>query len=136
MVIDTSALLAILWNEPERPTFLELIYSDPALAISTITHCEAAIVAKARTQDTAIVTVLDELIQELKLEIVPVDLDMALAARSAYFRFGRGFHRARLNFADCFSYGLAKQRKQPLLFKGNDFALTDIVPACSRETPQ
>jgi ribonuclease VapC len=129
MVIDTSALLAILWNEPERSIFLELIYSDPALAISAITHCEAAVVARARTNNMDIVMALDDLIRELELEIVPVDLDMALAARAAYFQFGKGFHPARLNFADCFSYSLAKQRDEYLLFKGGDFHLTDVRPA-------
>jgi ribonuclease VapC len=129
MVIDTSALLAILWDEPERATFLDVIYSNPALAISAVTYCEASIVLAARIRNVEAVKVLDQMIDELKLEVVSVDLNALLAARSAYFRYGKGFHPARLNFADCFSYGLAKQRDEALLFKGQDFRQTDISPA-------
>jgi ribonuclease VapC len=129
MVIDTSALLAILWDEPERATFLNVIYSDPALAISAVTYCEASIVLAARIKDVEAVKVLDEMINELQVEVVSIDLSTSFAARSAYFRYGKGFHPARLNFADCFSYSLAKQRDETLLFKGQDFRQTDVRPA-------
>jgi ribonuclease VapC len=128
MVIDTSALLAILWHEPERSAFLDIISSDPALAISAVTYCEASIVLAARINVEA-VKVLDEMINELQLEVVSIDLSASFAARSAYFRYGKGFHPARLNFADCFSYSLAKQRDEMLLFKGQDFRQTDVRPA-------
>jgi ribonuclease VapC len=129
MVIDTSALLAILWNEPERETFLGVIYADPAVAVSAVTYCEASIVLAARLKEIKAVKVLDQMIDELQLEVVSVDLSASLAARFAYFRYGKGFHPARLNFADCFSYSLAKQRDETLLFKGQDFRQTDVRPA-------
>jgi ribonuclease VapC len=72
---------------------------------------------------------VDEFVRDLEIEIAAATIEDALAAREAYFRFGRGYHRAQLNLADCFSYALAKSRGAPLLFKGDDFSQTDVAPA-------
>lgn len=128
-MIDTSALLAILLDEPERRAFNELIEAAPVRVISAANWLEAAIIIDDRlgyegSRD------LEFLIHEALLEIVAVDLEQARLAREAYRRFGRGNHRAALNYGDTFAYALAKLRDEPLLFKGGDFALTDIAPAC------
>ncbi len=86
-------------------------------------------VLAGRTGDAVLWLPLDELIRDMNLEIVAHDADLARVAREAFLRFGKGRHRARLNFGDCASYALAKTRDVPLLFKGSDFARTDIVPA-------
>src|SRR5215212_1740574 len=129
MVIDTSALLAIVWHEPEREVFLDIILSTWDQAVSAVSYFEASILIATRKRNVLAVTLLDDMMLELQPAVVQVDSEMVLAARSAYFRFGKGFHPARLNFADCFSYTLSKQRNEPLLFKGNDFSQTDIIAA-------
>jgi ribonuclease VapC len=129
MVIDTSAVLAILQDEPERRAFNERIEAAPVRAMSVANWLEAAIIVDDRLgfegrRD------LQFLIQEAEVQLMPVDLDQATVAREAYRRFGRGNHPAALNYGDCFAYALAKLRGEPLLFKGRDFARTDIVAAC------
>jgi ribonuclease VapC len=128
MVIDTSAIVAILLNEPESPALTTLIARSPSRAMSAMSRLEADIVALGRL-DVAGLAALDRIIASLDLEIVPFDGDQATLAREAFMRFGKGRHRAGLNFGDCAAYALAKQRGEKLLFKGTDFAATDLAPA-------
>lgn len=129
MVIDTSAIIAVIFDEPECDTFIGLLSLQSFLAISAVTYQEASIVTAGKKRDVAAAALVDDFIADLAVSIAPVDFDMASAAREAYFHFGRGWHPANLNLADCFAYALAKMRNEPLLFKGDDFAQTDIVPA-------
>jgi len=129
MVLDTSAIIAILFGEPEREPFSDIIATEPALAVSAVTAYESAIVTASKKRDRRAAGLVDEFIAQVAIEIVPADAAQTLAAREAYLRFGRGWHAAGLNLADCFSYALAHTRGEPLLFKGNDFNATDIVPA-------
>lgn len=131
MVIDTSAVIAIVFGESERAAFAELLLREPVFAIPAAILYESSVVAFGKKQNAGILRVVDDLIRDLEVEIVALDVQGALAAREAYFRFGRGYHPAQLNLADCFSYSLAKTRNEPLLFKGNDFSKTDIIPAWS-----
>jgi len=128
MVIDTSAVIAILTDEPERPTFTRWIEADPVRLISAATLLEAALVIESRKGEHA-GRELDLLLHRARFEVVPVDEDQVTIARAAFRRWGKGRDRAGLNFGDCFSYALAKSRGEPLLFKGQDFAQTDVVCA-------
>jgi ribonuclease VapC len=129
MVLDSSALVAILCGEQERDIFLRAIAADPILLLSAATFHEASVVVAARKANPSAALLVDEFVTTAGIDVVPFDLEGAKAARDAYLRFGRGYHPARLNLADCFSYALAKTHQQPLLFKGDDFTKTDIVPA-------
>ena len=133
MVIDTSALLAILWNEPNSPHLLDAIELDPRLRISAASIVESGIVVQARHGDAG-ERELDALIHRLAIDVVPVTAEQADIARSAYRRYGKGRHEAALNYGDCFSYALAAVADEPLLFVGTDFSQTDVrVAATSRE---
>jgi len=125
MVIDTSALLAILQNKPERRSFNAAIESADTRMISTATFVEASIVIGARYGSDGLRD-LDLFIAKAAIELVPVDVDQAHEARDAHARFGKGRHPAGLNFGDCFSYALARVLGEPLLFEGEDFAQTDV----------
>ncbi len=128
MIVDTSALLAILQAEPESRLFAEAIEAVSRPTLSVVSFVEASMVLDARHgaegRDR-----LDRMIRESRMEIAPVDLEQAQIAREAFRDFGKGRHAARLNFGDCFAYALARQRGEPLLFKGDDFARTDIRAA-------
>ena len=128
MIVDTSALLAILQAEPESRLLAEAIESVSQPTISVVSFVEASIVLDARHgaegRDR-----LDRVIRESRMEIAPVDLEQAQLAREAFRDFGKGGQPARLNFGDCFVYALARQRGEPLLFKGDDFTRTDIRAA-------
>ena len=126
MVIDSSALLAILFDEPERRSFNQMIEADPVRLLSAANFVEAALVVEARLGEAG-GREFDLFIHRAEIEIVPVDADQAEIARRAYRRYGKGRHRAGLNFGDCFAYALAKTRGEPLLFKGEDFAATDVA---------
>ena len=128
MVVDTSALLAILQDEPERRAMNEALEAADSRSMSMATFVETSIVLEARFGATA-VRDLDLFIERAGIELVDVDLEQGRAARRAFVRYGKGRHRAGLNFGDCFSYALAIVRNESLLFKGGDFALTDAVPA-------
>ena len=128
MVIDTSALIAILADEPERRGFNERIEADPKRRVSAATVLEASIVLETRSGEIA-GRELDLLLHRAKVEVVPVDADQIEIARAAFRRYGKGRHPAGLNFGDCFSYALAKSVGEPLLFKGGDFAQTDLRSA-------
>jgi len=125
VVIDTSAIVAILFDEPERRQFGELIEADENRLLSAATFLEAALIVEARRGEAA-GRELDLLIHRARISIIPVDAEQAEVARLAWRRYGRGRHAAGLNFGDCFSYALARVAGEPLLAKGNDFAQTDI----------
>ena len=129
LVIDSSALIAILANEPEAESCAKAIRAALHRRISAATFVEAAIVIDSRGDPVANRR-LDDLIRETSISIEPVDEEQAVIARVAYRDFGRGSgHPARLNFGDCFAYALARRRGEPLLFKGDDFGHTDIASA-------
>jgi ribonuclease VapC len=127
MVVDTSALVAIFLLEPEAEQFAHTILETPKAAISVANLLEAAIILDARIghEDSS---ELDEFIANVGLEVEPVTLDQVRVARQAYRIYGRGNHPAALNFGDCFAYALARTTGLPLLFKGDDFAQTDVTP--------
>ncbi len=128
MVVDTSALAAILFDEPERRSFNEKIEADPVRLLSAASFVEAAVVIEARLGETG-GRELDLFLHRAGIEVVAFDADQAESARRALRRYGKGRHPAGLNFGDCFAYALAMARREQLLFKGSDFALTD-VPRC------
>lgn len=125
MVIDTSALVAMLNNEPEAERFETAVEADQVRLMSTASYLETAIVIETRLGEPG-GRELDLWLHRAAVDLVGVDSDQADAARVAYRMYGKGRHRAGLNYGDCFSYALAKVSGQPLLFKGDDFALTDI----------
>ncbi len=136
MVIDPSALIAILSDEPERRAFTEAIERANTRLLSAASFVETSIVIENKhgydgRRD------LDLFIAAAGIEIVEVDEDQARFGRDAFRRYGKGHHAAGLNFGDCFSYALAKATGFPLLFKGNDFTQTDIpaVPTGSTSQP-
>jgi ribonuclease VapC len=128
IVIDSSALVAILRDEPERRPFIDAIVDHGEPRISAATYVEASMVMELRLGDRG-GREIDVLIEDVGMAIVPVDQAQATIAREAFRRFGKGRHRAALNFGDCFVYALAKILDAPVLFKGDDFALTDIKRA-------
>ncbi len=128
MVIDTSAIIAILLVEPETDTFAEILAANPPWAISAVTFHETSVVMAGKAKKAG-VRLFDDFILDLAIEVSPVRIEDAIAAREAYFKYGRGYHPAGLNLADCFAYALAQTRGEPLLFKGDDFSKTDLVPA-------
>ena len=127
MVVDTSALLAILQDEPERRRFNEALESADSRLISAATFVEVSIIIESRYGAEG-VRDLDLLLERAALELIPVDVEQARAARVAYSRFGKGRHPAALSYGDCFSYALARVLGEPLLFKGGDFSHTDVQP--------
>jgi len=129
IVIDTSAIMAILLNEPEADACVEVIETESDIVISSGTLAETLIVAGRRNLRAEAEMLLDG----LGLDVVPVTAASAKRIADAYTRWGKGMHRASLNFGDCFAYELAKNRGSPLLFVGEDFSHTDIIDA--RSTP-
>jgi len=125
MVIDTSALLAILQDEPERRALNEAIEAADSRAMSVVTFVEISIVLEARHGAEG-VRDFDLFVEKAAIDLVPVDLDQARVARRAFTRFGKGRHRAGLNFGDCFAYALASVLGEPLLCKGDNFMHTDL----------
>lgn len=125
MVIDTSAIVAIALNEPDAAELEVRIADDPVRLISAATVLEATIVLETRLGDAG-GREFDLWLLKIGAEIVPVDAEQAGAARRAWRRYGKGRHAAALNYGDCFSYALAHTRGEPLLFKGEDFAKTDL----------
>ncbi len=128
MVIDTSAIVAILSDEPERRAFNQAIESASSCVISAASFVEASIVLEnSRGYDG--LRDFDLFLASAGIEIIPVDVEQARVARGAFRRYGKGRHPAALNYGDCFSYALAKTTGLPLLFKGQDFSKTDIAAA-------
>ena len=126
MVIDTSALAAIFFGEPERQNFLTAITSTATRLVSAATVLETGIVIESRLGDSA-GREFDLFLVRANLRIVPVDAEQTELARSAWRRFGKGRHAAALNYGDCFVYALAKWSGEPLLAKGTDFSSADIA---------
>lgn len=125
MVVDTSALIAVLLGEPERDRFVDLLAEADDPLISAATLVEASIVMLAKTGPDGVGD-LDDLLAAAAVRCVAVDATQAQIARDAFERFGKGRSLAGLNYGDCFSYALATATNRPLLFKGEDFEHTDI----------
>ncbi len=135
MIVDTSAIIAILRGEPAAEQLAEAILAAGAARISAASYVEAAAVVD-RVGDPVLSRRLDELLALLGIEPAPFDAAQARAARAAYADFGKGSgHPAGLNFGDCLSYGLAKAAGEPLLFVGNDFGQTDLHAALEDASP-
>ena len=122
MIVDTSALIAVLRREPEADGFVESLFASSAVRVSAGTLLETRIVAE-RDGGTA---ELAELLEVIGVDVVPVDARQVDLAFDGFRRFGKGRHPAGLNFGDLFAYALARALDAPLLFKGNDFARTDV----------
>jgi ribonuclease VapC len=125
MVLDTSAVLALLLDEPEAEEFRAAVEEDTTRLLSAATLLETALVIEARKGEPG-GRELDLLIHKAEIVVVAVDAEQASEARRAYRRFGKGRHAAGLNFGDIFAYALARTSGEPLLFKGDDFAKTDV----------
>ncbi len=128
MVLDTSALLALLFDEPDAERFRIAIEEDDVRLVSSATLLETAIVVEARKGEGG-GRELDFLIEKAAIDVVPVDATHVSEARKAYRKFGRGRHAANLKYGDVFAYALAKISREPLLFKGDDFSKTDVRAA-------
>ena len=127
MVVDTSAMLAILQDEPERRRFNEAFESAESRRMSVATFVETSIIIEARYGAEGLRD-LDLLLERAAIELISVDMEQARVARDAFSRFGKGRHPAALNFGDCFSYAVARVLGEPLLYKGDDFSRTDLPP--------
>ena len=125
MVLDTSALVALLLDEPEAEEFRGAVEEDTTRLVSAATLLETALIIEARKGEPG-GRELDALIDKAEIVVVAVDAEHVSEARRAYRRFGKGPHAAGLNFGDVFAYALARTSGEPLLFKGDDFAKTDI----------
>jgi ribonuclease VapC len=128
MILDSSAVIAVLRAEPEAEAMAEMIGRAEECRISAVSFVEAAIVIDS-SRDPIASRRFDEFFRQAEILLEPVTVHQAEVARGAYRDFGKGRHRAGLNFGDCFSYALAKAKAEPLLFKGNDFRHTDVEPA-------
>jgi ribonuclease VapC len=132
MILDSSAVVAVARLEPDAAEFARAIEQAGSCKMSTATFLEAAIVLDSRS-DPTLGRRYDDLLRESKVALVALDDVQARIAREAYRDFGKGSgHPAKLNFGDCFAYALAKATGEPLLFKGNDFAHTDVRTALPR----
>ncbi|QDZ01233.1 type II toxin-antitoxin system VapC family toxin [Nitratireductor mangrovi] len=126
MIVDASAVLAVLVREPEATDFMRAFAAESEHSISPVNYLEACMRLMKRDEDVASV---DELMALSNIRLADVTADQTYLARQAYARFGKGNHEARLNLGDCFAYALAKARGEPLLFKGDDFRKTDVEAA-------
>lgn len=131
IAVDTSALIAICMGEAERDRFMKAMESAEGILVSSATLVESRIIAHNKGR-TRLVAKLDQLLKAFDVEIVPPDAEQAAIAHAAFVAYGKGQgHPAGLNFGDLFSYALAKARGVPLLYKGGDFARTDITAAAT-----
>ncbi len=129
MIVDTAAVIAILRDEPEAARYSEAIAGDAHPKMSVASYVEGGVIADA-AKNPNVSRAYDELLRIAGVEVRPVTIEQGRIAREAYRDFGRGSgHPAKLNFGDCFSYALAKDTGEPLLFKGADFSATDVVSA-------
>jgi ribonuclease VapC len=128
VIIDSSAMLAIFMQEPDGRRYLRAIVDADQRRMSVSNWLEATIVVERRGSAIA-ANGLDEFMQNARIDLMPVSVYQAMIARRAWRMFGRGNHPAKLNYGDCFAYALAKETGEPLLFKGADFAQTDVEPA-------
>ena len=125
MVVDTSAVIAILLREPGWPPIMQAILRDSTRLMSAVSRLEPAMVFEGRKAGP--VGDLDKLIADLRINVVPFDETQLARAVDAFRRYGKGRHNAALNLGDCCAYGLAKALNEPLLYKGDDFSRTDIA---------
>jgi ribonuclease VapC len=128
MIVDSSAIIAILRNEPDAGAMAEALQEAPIRRISAVTYVEAAVVAD-NDRNPLLSRRFDGLIREAQMLVEPVTARQAEFARQAYRDFGKGRRRAGLNLGDCFAYALAKEMDESLLFKGDDFCYTDVESA-------
>jgi len=128
VIADTSAIVAILRDEPDAPAMAEAIAEAPTCRVSAVSYVEAAVVIDSG-RDPVASRRFDDFFREAPVLIEAVTTEQARIAREAYRDFGKGRHSAGLNFGDCFSYALAKDKREPLLFKGKNFSKTDIKAA-------
>jgi ribonuclease VapC len=126
MVLDTSALLVLLNNEPAAEAFRAAVEADLIRLVSTATLVETSIVIESRVGEAG-GRELDLLIHTASIQVVAVDAEQAEVARRAFWQFGKGRHAAGLNYGDCFSYALSKTSAEPLLYQGEDFRRTDVA---------
>lgn len=126
MIVDASALLAVLLKEPEADAFMRAFSREHELHMSPFNYLEACVRLMQRKEDPSLV---DNLMELSAIRIADTNAEQALLAREAYARYGKGNHQAKLNLGDCFAYALAKARREPLLFKGEDFRRTDVEAA-------
>ena len=130
MVVDTSAIFAIVLGEPERQAFARAIEAAERRLMSAATAVECVTVFAGRGLGRDPMLAMDLIFENLAIEIVPMDAEQWRAAATALIRFGKGRHPARLNLGDSFAYALAKVSGEPLLCKGADFAQTDVALVC------
>jgi len=128
VIIDSSAVVAILGLESDAREFVDAMEKAADRRLSVVSYVEAAVVLDSR-RIPALSRRLDEFVREAQVRLEPVTVEQAQLAREAYRDFGKGRHRAGLNFGDCFAYALAKEKGEPLLFKGDDFRKTDVEAA-------
>ena len=126
MIVDTSVIFAILRNEPEAAAIGEALQRPQVRRMSAVSYVEAAVVVDSK-RNPVLSRRLDDLLRDLEIALEPVTLNHARIAREAYRDFGKGRHRAGLNFGDCFAYALAKEKSELLIFKGDDFHHTDVA---------
>lgn len=128
MIIDTSALVAILYREPEAANFTQIIHDADICRISVANHLELTIVIENQLGPDGM-REAETYLRRAGVIFEPVTVEHGALARQGFLDFGKGRHKAALNFGDCFAYALARATGEPLLFKGNDFGWTDITPA-------
>lgn len=129
MIIDSSAIVAIVKKEDDVRVFTDALEAEPNCKMSTANFVEAAVVIDSK-RDPVLSRRYDEILRDSDIKLIPVDEEQARIAREAYRDFGRGSgHKARLNFGDCFAYALARVTGEPLLYKGKDFQHTDVASA-------
>jgi len=134
VILDTSALLAILRQEDEASVFSRITDDADAVRLSAASYLEASMVIDG-SRDPVLRLMLDDFLEDFRIQIEPVTVEHARIASQAFRSFGKGMHPAGLNFGDCFTYALAKEKREPLLFKGNDFSRTDLIPAWEPDRP-
>ena len=125
MILDTSALVAVLYGEPEARDFVERIRAADVCRISVANHVELSMVVESQLGPNGM-RQADAFLRRAGVVVEPVTVEQGDLARQAFLDFGKGGHKAGLNFGDCFAYALARATGEALLFKGDDFALTDI----------
>ncbi len=129
MILDTSALIAMLTNEEDGDALSRLLDEQKVVRMSAASYLETSIVIDAH-RDAALSASLDDMMLDAEIVIEPVTVEQARIARQAYRDYGKGSgHKAGLNFGDCFSYALARDKREPILFKGDDFGHTDLRSA-------
>jgi ribonuclease VapC len=133
IAIDTSAIVAVLKEEAEAETFAEIIVEAERCFLSTVGFFETSMAMIGRGQPE-LAEGLDALVERSGIEIVSFDRELARESRAAFIRFGKGRHPAGLSFGDCVSYALAQARRLPLLYKGQDFAKTDVISAAQKSS--